>query len=79
MQLAPANSHICQIIAKPTAALSIAITKPAPVFFGLTVRGLGFVPALFFTEHLDLEDASARGLTPISLDTLYEAKAYHAR
>lgn len=22
---------------------------PAPVFFGLTVRGLGFVPALFFT------------------------------
>ena len=23
---------------------------PAPVFFGLTVRGLGFVPALFFTS-----------------------------
>jgi hypothetical protein len=22
---------------------------PAPVFFGLTVRGLGFVPAIFFT------------------------------
>lgn len=22
---------------------------PAPIFFGLTVRGLGFVPALFFT------------------------------
>lgn len=23
---------------------------PAPIFFGLTVRGLGFVPALFFTS-----------------------------
>ena len=23
---------------------------PAPVFFGLTVRGLGFVPSLFFTS-----------------------------
>ena len=22
---------------------------PAPIFFGLTVRGLGFVPALFLT------------------------------
>lgn len=23
---------------------------PAPIFFGLTVRGLGFVPAIFFTS-----------------------------
>ncbi|MBA5802645.1 MULTISPECIES: tripartite tricarboxylate transporter TctB family protein [Rhizobium] len=25
---------------------------PAPVFFGLTVRGLGFAPALFFTAFI---------------------------
>ncbi|SMO64234.1 tripartite tricarboxylate transporter TctB family protein [Paracoccus laeviglucosivorans] len=27
----------------------ILFILPAPIFFGLTVRGLGFVPALFFT------------------------------
>lgn len=27
----------------------IMFILPAPIFFGLTVRGLGFVPALFFT------------------------------
>jgi len=27
----------------------IAFILPAPVFFGLTVRGLGFVPAIFLT------------------------------
>jgi hypothetical protein len=27
----------------------IAFILPAPIFFGLTVRGLGFVPAIFFT------------------------------
>lgn len=32
---------------------------PAPVFFGLTVRGLGFVPALFITT-LIASQASAR-------------------
>lgn len=32
---------------------------PAPVFFGLTVRGLGFVPSLFFTA-LIAAMASAR-------------------
>lgn len=32
---------------------------PAPVFFGLTVRGLGFVPALFVTT-LIASQASAR-------------------
>ena len=27
----------------------MAFILPAPIFFGLTVRGLGFVPALFLT------------------------------
>lgn len=33
----------------PIALRGMAFILPAPVFFGLTVRGLGFVPALFFT------------------------------
>lgn len=27
----------------------LLLILPAPIFFGLTVRGLGFVPAIFFT------------------------------
>lgn len=37
----------------------ILLILPAPVFFGLTVRGLGFVPALFITT-LIASQASAR-------------------
>ena len=33
----------------PLAARGMVFILPAPVFFGLTVRGLGFVPSLFFT------------------------------
>ncbi|WP_136649445.1 tripartite tricarboxylate transporter TctB family protein [Paracoccus aeridis] len=34
----------------PIAWRGILFILPAPVFFGLTVRGLGFVPALFLTS-----------------------------
>ena len=37
----------------------ILFILPAPIFFGLTVRGLGFVPALFVTT-LIASQASAR-------------------
>ncbi|MGI6246872.1 MAG: tripartite tricarboxylate transporter TctB family protein [Pseudochelatococcus sp.] len=37
----------------------ILLILPAPVFFGLTVRGLGFVPSLFFTA-LIASQASVR-------------------
>lgn len=33
----------------PIAWRGMAFILPAPVFFGLTVRGLGFVPSLFIT------------------------------
>ena len=33
----------------PIALRGMLFILPAPVFFGLTVRGLGFVPSLFFT------------------------------
>ncbi|MDO5371433.1 tripartite tricarboxylate transporter TctB family protein [Paracoccus sp. (in: a-proteobacteria)] len=33
----------------PVAWRGIFFILPAPIFFGLTVRGLGFVPALFIT------------------------------
>ncbi|MGH6808830.1 MAG: tripartite tricarboxylate transporter TctB family protein [Ensifer adhaerens] len=33
----------------PIALRGILFILPAPIFFGLTVRGLGFVPSLFFT------------------------------
>lgn len=32
----------------PIALRGIFLILPAPIFFGLTVRGLGFVPSLFF-------------------------------
>ncbi|MGQ3671424.1 hypothetical protein ACT6QG_03390 [Xanthobacter sp. TB0136] len=37
----------------------ILLIIPAPILFGLTVRGLGFVPALFLTS-LIASQASAR-------------------
>ncbi|MFC3629750.1 tripartite tricarboxylate transporter TctB family protein [Paracoccus angustae] len=42
----------------------IAFILPAPIFFGLTVRGLGFVPALFVTT-LIASQASVR-MRPLS-------------
>ena len=33
----------------PMALRGMLFILPAPIFFGLTVRGLGFVPSLFFT------------------------------
>ncbi|PDT82567.1 tripartite tricarboxylate transporter TctB family protein [Sinorhizobium sp. BJ1] len=33
----------------PIALRGMFFILPAPIFFGLTVRGLGFVPSLFFT------------------------------
>ena len=36
-RLTMAAGHMCQIIAKPKAALSAAMTKPAPVFFGMWI------------------------------------------
>ncbi|KQY22638.1 MULTISPECIES: tripartite tricarboxylate transporter TctB family protein [Rhizobium/Agrobacterium group] len=33
----------------PVAWRGLLFILPAPIFFGLTVRGLGFVPSLFFT------------------------------
>ncbi|WP_026621156.1 hypothetical protein M728_004877 (plasmid) [Ensifer sp. WSM1721] len=33
----------------PIAIRGMFFILPAPIFFGLTVRGLGFVPAIFFT------------------------------
>lgn len=42
----------------------MAFILPAPIFFGLTVRGLGFVPALFFTTLIAAQ-ASVR-MRPLS-------------
>ncbi|ANK87070.1 MULTISPECIES: tripartite tricarboxylate transporter TctB family protein [unclassified Rhizobium] len=36
----------------PFAWRGMLFILPAPVFFGLTVRGLGFAPALFFTAFI---------------------------
>lgn len=47
---------------EPTGAIAwrgIFFILPAPIFFGLTVRGLGFVPALFITT-LIASQASAK-------------------
>jgi hypothetical protein len=51
-----------RVAGEPVGAIAwrgIAFILPAPVFFGLTVRGLGFVPALFLTA-LIAAFASAR-------------------
>ncbi|MEI5679786.1 MULTISPECIES: tripartite tricarboxylate transporter TctB family protein [unclassified Mesorhizobium] len=34
----------------PIAWRGMLLILPAPIFFGLTVRGLGFVPSIFFTS-----------------------------
>lgn len=36
----------------PIAWRGMLLILPAPVFFGLTIRGLGFVPALFVTAFI---------------------------
>jgi hypothetical protein len=36
----------------PIAWRGMLLILPAPVFFGLTVRGLGFVPAIFLTAFI---------------------------
>ncbi|MCF3643064.1 tripartite tricarboxylate transporter TctB family protein [Rhizobium sp. TRM95111] len=36
----------------PIAVRGMLFILPAPIFFGLTVRGLGFVPALFCTAFI---------------------------
>lgn len=41
-----------RVAGEPVGAIAwrgMAFILPAPVFFGLTIRGLGFVPALFLT------------------------------
>jgi hypothetical protein len=56
-----------RVAGEPVGALAwrgMAFILPAPVFFGLTVRGLGFVPALFLTA-LIAAFASAR-MKPLS-------------
>ena len=47
----------------PLALRGMLFILPAPVFFGLTVRGLGFVPSLFFAA-LIAAFASSR-MTPL--------------
>jgi hypothetical protein len=41
----------------------LAFILPAPVFFGLTVRGLGFVPALFVTSLIATQ--ASRRMRPL--------------
>lgn len=41
----------------------LAFILPAPVFFGLTVRGLGFVPALFITTLIAAQ--ASRRMRPL--------------
>ncbi|MFB2552003.1 tripartite tricarboxylate transporter TctB family protein [Ensifer soli] len=50
----------------PIALRGMLFILPAPVFFGLTVRGLGFVPSLFFTA-LIAAFASTRMKAPMAL------------
>lgn len=49
----------------PLALRGMLFILPAPVFFGLTVRGLGFVPSLFFTA-LIAAFASTRMKAPMA-------------
>jgi hypothetical protein len=56
-----------RVAGEPLGAIAwrgIAFILPAPIFFGLTVRGLGFVPALFLTA-LIASFASSR-MKPLS-------------
>ncbi len=50
----------------PLAVRGMLFILPAPIFFGLTVRGLGFVPSLFFTA-LIAAFASGRVKLPLAL------------
>lgn len=50
----------------PIAWRGMAFILPAPIFFGLTIRGLGFVPAIFFTA-LIAAFASHKMKAPIAL------------
>ncbi len=50
----------------PIALRGIAFILPAPIFFGLTVRGLGFAPSLFLTA-LIAAFASSRMNPPMAL------------
>jgi hypothetical protein len=49
----------------------IMFILPAPIFFGLTVRGLGFVPALFLTALIaSFASGRMRPLTALVLSSL---------
>ena len=48
----------------PIALRGILFILPAPIFFGLTVRGLGFVPALFCTALI--ADFASQKMTPVA-------------
>ena len=48
----------------PIALRGILVIQPAPIFFGLTVRGLGFVPALFCTALIAA--FASQKMTPIA-------------
>ena len=48
----------------PIALRGILFILPAPIFFGLTVRGLGFVPALFLTALIAA--FASQKMTPIA-------------
>lgn len=50
----------------PIALRGMAFILPAPIFFGLTVRGLGFVPSLFLIA-LIAAFASARMKAPMAV------------
>ncbi len=47
----------------PLALRGMLFILPAPVFFGMTVRGLGFVPSLFFTALIAA--FASRRMTPV--------------
>ena len=64
----------------PLALRGMLFILPAPVFFGLTVRGLGFVPSLFFTA-LIAAFASSRmkpGMAPVvaAVITVFSAAVF---
>ena len=48
----------------PFALRGILFILPAPIFFGLTVRGLGFVPALFCTALIAA--FASQKMTPVA-------------
>ena len=48
----------------PIALRGILFILPAPIFFGLTVRGLGFVPALFCTALIAA--FASQKMTPVA-------------